>query len=272
MPSKILIVDDNKSLVEVLQMDFELRGHKVLCAYDGEEGERAIREERPEIVILDVMMPNKNGYAVCRDVKRDPELSKIPIVLLTAKSTKDDIYWGYDCGADAYVTKPYESRELIKLVEQLLKDYKEGKRSFAWTGLADGAVVEKEAELRKEAGGESLLISLEYDEEPKETFLQKYGTGKFRDMIHSLAWKLYTAIQDVSKTALLGQYADDTFVLLINPKEEAGMKEKVLSVSDEIISSFYDSEDRKNRGILKRDLKSGTEILIPFMSLNWKKN
>lgn len=271
MPSKILVVDDNKSLVEVLQMDFELRGHKVLCAYDGEEGERAIREERPEIVILDVMMPKKNGYAVCRDVKRDPDLSKIPIVLLTAKSTKDDIYWGYDCGADAYVTKPYESRELIRLVEQLLKDFKEGKRSFAWTGLTDGAVVEKEAELRKEAGGESLLINLEFDEESKETFMQKYGTDKFRDLIHTLAWKLYTAIQEVSQAALLGQYADDTFVLLMSPKEESRMKEKAQSVSEEIISNFYDAEDRKNRGILKKSFKGDTEVLIPMMSIIWRR-
>jgi len=66
--------------------------------------------------------------------------------LLTAKNTKDDIYWGYDCGADAYVTKPYESRDLIRLVEQLLQDAKEGKRSYAWTGLPDASIVEKKSQ------------------------------------------------------------------------------------------------------------------------------
>lgn len=272
MPSKVLIVDDNRSLVEVLQMDFELMGHKVLTAYDGEEGEKSIRENHPDIVILDVMMPKKNGYAVCREVKRDPELSRIPIILLTAKSTKDDIYWGYDCGADAYVTKPYESRELIKLTEQLLKDYKEGKRSFAWTGLTDGLVVEREWELRKEAGGESLLINLEFEEEPKIVFIQKYGTGKYRDFIHTLAWKLYNVIQEVSQTVLLGQYADDTFVLLINPKEEEKIKETVISAYNEIIESFYDAEDRVRKGILKKEVKGEKEIIVPFMRLLWKRS
>lgn len=272
MIGQILVVDDNRSLVEILQMDFELRGHKVITAYDGEEGEKAIRENHPDIVILDVMMPKKNGYSVCRDIKRDPELSKIPIILLTAKNTKDDIYWGYDCGADAYVTKPYESGELIRLVEQMLMDYREGKRSYAWTGLPDGSVVEKESRLRMEAGGESLLINIELKEEPKEVYIQKYGMGKYRDFVHTIAWRLYNAIQEVSQTALLGQYADDTFILLINPTEENKMKEKIKLVCEEIMPNFYDSEDRKRRGILKRDIASGAETLVPFMSFDWKKN
>jgi len=273
MLGKILVVDDNRSLVEVLQMDFELRGHKVFTAYDGEEAERAIRESKPDIVILDVMMPKKNGYTVCRETKRDPELSKIPIVLLTAKSTKDDIYWGYDCGADAYVTKPYESSELIKLVEQMLKDSKEGKRTYAWTGLLDGSVVEKEAKLRLDAGGEAVLLNFEIDDdEAKEVFIQKYGTGKFRDIIHTLSWRIYSAIQEVSKTALLGQYADDSFVLLLTKDEEAKLKEKVLSVGNELIESVYDEEDKKNKGIWKKDFKTGKGTLIPFMNLKLKKN
>lgn len=271
MIGKVLIVDDNKSLVDVLKLDLELRGHKVLSAFDGEEGEREIREKKPDIVILDVMMPKKNGYAVCRDIKRDASLSQIPIILLTAKSTKEDIYWGHDCGADAYVTKPYETRELIMLVEQLTSDYKENRRSYSWTGLRDSSVIEKEAKMRIDAGGEVVLFDLEYDEEQKETFIQKYGMLRFRDLIHSLSWGLNNAISEISPTSIMGQYADDSFILMTNPYDEGKILEQISKISNKIIENAYDIEDRKNKGILKKELNSDKEFLVPIISLVWKK-
>lgn len=271
MIGTILIVDDNKSLVDVLKLDLELRGHKVFSAFDGEEGEKLITEIKPDAVILDVMLPKKNGYAVCRDVKRDANLSKIPIILLTAKSTKEDIYWGHDCGADAYVTKPYESRELIMLVEQLMNDYKEGKRSFSWTGLRDYTVIEKEAKMRLDAGADVLLLDLEYDEEQKEAFIQKYGYPRFRDLTHSLAWGLNNAICEISTTSIIGQYADDTFVVMTTPKDLEEIKAKIIETSNKIIEKAYDLEDRKNKGILKKDLQSNKEVLIPIMTFILKK-
>lgn len=267
MLGKILIVDDNKSLVDVLKLDLELRGHKVFCAFDGEEGEKEIIEKKPDLVILDVMMPKKNGYAVCRDIKRDTTLSKIPIILLTAKSTKEDIYWGHDCGADAYVTKPYETRELIMLVEQLLIDYKENRKSYSWTGLRDSSIIEKEAKMRIEAGGEVLLFDIEYDEEPKETFIQKYGMARFRDLVHSLAWGLNNAISEVSPTSIIGQYADDTFILMTNPNDEEKIREQIIKTSNKIIENAYNIEDRKNKGILKKELNSDKKFLVPIISL-----
>lgn len=267
MPSKILVVDDNRSLVEILKMDFELRGHKVFTAYDGEEAEQSIRENHPELVILDVMMPKKNGYAVCRDIKRDFELSKIPIVLLTAKNTKDDIYWGYDCGADAYVTKPYESRDLIRLVEQLLQDAKEGKRSYAWTGLPDASVVEKEISLRKDAGGDVVVLNIEFDDEAKEGFIQKYGMGIYRDMIHSLAWKIYNTIQEISPTTMVGQYGDDSFILLTHPDEKEKIKERIIEEGNSLIKGYYSEEDKIRGGISVIDIRSGKETIVSMISL-----
>jgi twitching motility two-component system response regulator PilH len=269
MQSKILVVDDNKSIVEVLQIDFELRGHKVFVAYDGEQAELSVKENWPDLIILDVMMPKKNGYAVCRDLKRDPDFSKIPVILLTAKNTKDDIYWGYDSGADAYVTKPYEPRELINLVDQLLKESKEGKRSVAWTGLQDASVVEKEAFLRKEAGGEALLVNLDFVDSERETYIQKYGAAKFRELVHDLAWKMHDNLQEVAPMAIIGQYADDNFLILFHPSEAERINKRLLAVSDALIRNSYDGKDQESGGVSTRDLETGKEVVVPIMAFKW---
>jgi len=271
MPGRILVADDNRSLVEVLQMDFELRGHKVLTAFDGEEAETAVKEHQPELIILDVMMPKKNGYTVCRDLKKDPELAKIPVILLTAKNTGDDISWGYDCGADAYVTKPYEPRELTDLVERLLKESKEGKRTISWTGLYDASVVEKEALLRLDAGGEGVLLSLDFDEEERSVFKQKYGTAKMRDLIHTLAWKLHNVFQEISPTIMLGQYANDTFLLLVHPTEEERATNAAGHIFKEIIIPAYDTRDLSRNGIERIDPKTGNKDVVPIMSLKFSR-
>jgi twitching motility two-component system response regulator PilH len=270
MPSKILVVDDNKSIVEVLKIDFEMRGHKVFVAYDGEEAEISVKENQPNLIILDVMMPKKNGYAVCRDLKKEVETSKIPIILLTAKNTKDDIYWGYDSGADAYVTKPYEPRDLIDLVDQLLKASREGRRSVAWTGLPDGSVVEKEASLRLDAGGDAVLINMDFDDTEKETFVQKYGTSNFRELIYNLAWKLHGNLQEVAPVAIIGQYADDNFLILSHSSEVDKVEKRLLAVSESLVKSSYDGRDQEAGGIAVRDHESGKEAVVPIMAFKWK--
>lgn len=267
MRGKILVVDDNRNLVDVLKMELELRGHTVLTAYDGEEGEESIINNKPDLVILDIMMPKKNGYEVCRNVKRNVEFSKIPIILLTAKSTKDDIYWGYDCGADAYVTKPYETTELLRIVDQLLQDYKEGKRTYAWTGLRDASIVEKEYKFRKEAGGKALLINIEFEEEPRDVFIQKYGMAKFRDFIHSFAWKMNNILSEVVPSTIVGQYADDTFLILLPESEEETIKQKVEEIFEEMVKLLYDDEDLNQKGIVRRNLITGKEEIIPLMKI-----
>src|SRR5512135_2045259 len=115
MHKKILIADDNRAITEVLQLNFSLLGY-------GEQAEQKCRALRPDVLILDVMMPKMNGYKVCRNLKQDQETARIPIILLTAKNLKEDVYWGYDSGADAYITKPYDPRQLEILVDQLIQE------------------------------------------------------------------------------------------------------------------------------------------------------
>lgn len=122
---KILLVDDDVDFCEAAKLLLESRTYEVVVAYDGKEGLEKVRVERPDLVILDVMMPEMNGYDVCVVLKSDPELKKIPVILLTAVDqeifrTHYTLLLGLMTEADDYIAKPVESAELAKRVEDFL--------------------------------------------------------------------------------------------------------------------------------------------------------
>ena len=123
--AKILVVDDDPDLVESVTTILESRNHDIIQAYGGIEGLEKAKTEKPDAIILDVMMPDKDGYEVCKELKGDPEYSDIPILLLTAvvsqiPSSTYTSRMGMETEADDYIDKPVEPGELAKLVERLL--------------------------------------------------------------------------------------------------------------------------------------------------------
>jgi DNA-binding response OmpR family regulator len=124
---RILIVDDDPDLVETVSMMLEARGYSPLQAYGGKEGLEKAREERPDLIVLDVMMPDKDGYAVCNELKKDLDFSEIPIILLTAigdhiTTTTYTLSGGMETLADDFFQKPVDIQSLVDRIEQLLKD------------------------------------------------------------------------------------------------------------------------------------------------------
>lgn len=276
MNRKLLVVDDDKAIRDVLQASFNCLGYKVLTAEDGQKGEIAARENLPGLMILDVMMPGKNGFTVCRELKRDSATAKIPIILLTAKNLKEDVYWGYDCGADAYVTKPYEPKVLEALVEQLITEAEEGHPRNAWTGLPHANNILKEGKARLEAGGEVLLAELSFPDEHTKIFVQKYGQAKYRDLIHATSWKVYEVLREEAPAGTVGQRSDDALVVLIHPLEAEKVQKMVQLITAEIIDPHYDEKDLAAGAIIFRERGStdgGEGILqkVPLLRLQWKK-
>jgi two-component system alkaline phosphatase synthesis response regulator PhoP len=125
MAKKILIVDDDPDLVEAVSIILESKGYAVAAAYGGVEGLEKARTENPDLIVLDVMMPDKDGYEVCKELKADEKYSAIPILLLTAvvskiPSTKYTQQMGMETEADDYVDKPVEPDELVRRIEVLI--------------------------------------------------------------------------------------------------------------------------------------------------------
>jgi two-component system alkaline phosphatase synthesis response regulator PhoP len=121
MPKKrILIVDDEPDLLETIQLSLEIEGYECLVAYDGFRGFERARKEKPDLIILDVMLPGMNGYKVCRLLKFDEKYKHIPIIMLTAEAQEKDRLTGKQTGADFYMTKPFSPDKLLVKVKEYL--------------------------------------------------------------------------------------------------------------------------------------------------------
>src|SRR5689334_9600036 len=108
----ILVVDDERDLVELLRYNLERGGYEVACAYDGTKAIDVAQRQRPDLVVLDLMLPGEDGLEVCRRLRADQKTSRVPIIMLTAKAAETDRIVGLELGADDYVTKPFSPREL----------------------------------------------------------------------------------------------------------------------------------------------------------------
>ncbi len=267
MRKKILIADDNRAITEVLQLNFSLLGYDVQVASDGEEAERKCRTLRPDVLILDVMMPKKNGYKVCRNLKLDPDTSKVPIILLTAKNLKEDVYWGYDSGADAYMTKPYDPRQLEILVDQLIKETETGLKTTAWTGLPVASRVEAEHRERLEVGAPSILLDLSLPQEAMSAFSTKFGQARAKDFIHRWAWLLYEKLHAVAAAGVIGQTADDRFLVTIHTNELPAFRALAEGAFQELLRTSYDTADLDRGSITWTDAETGQEVHGPVLSL-----
>jgi two-component system phosphate regulon response regulator PhoB len=118
---RILIVDDEEDILELLRFNLTKEGYRVVCAASGEDGLKAVQEHKPDLIVLDLMLPGMDGLDMCRVIKGKPETSHIPIVMLTAKGEEPDVVTGLEMGADDYVVKPFSPRVLIARLRNIFR-------------------------------------------------------------------------------------------------------------------------------------------------------
>ena len=181
---RLLVIEDEPSQVELLRYNLSKQGFDVRIAMDGEEGVEAAREDPPDLILLDWMLPNLPGIEVCRQLRRDKATREIPIIMLTARSEERDMVRGLDVGADDYVTKPYSVKELIARVRAALR------RPAA--RVADSKLVSGKIEIDLEkhtvtVGTKKILLS------PTEfrllvTLMQSPGRVFSRDQLLDMVW------------------------------------------------------------------------------------
>ena len=124
--NKILIVDDERQLVSLVSLHMSMSGYEVLTANDGEAALSIIDKEKPDLVILDLMLPKIDGWEVCKRLRTESKIGDIPVIMLTARSEAGDKLRGFECGADDYVTKPFSPRELVARVKRVLARAEKG--------------------------------------------------------------------------------------------------------------------------------------------------
>jgi twitching motility two-component system response regulator PilH len=118
--AQILVVDDSPTEIHVVRSILEKLGHQIVTAPNGEEGVKAAKSVKPDLILMDVVMPGMNGFQACRTITRDPETSGIPVIMVTSKDQETDRVWGLRQGAKDYITKPVAEKELADKIAQAL--------------------------------------------------------------------------------------------------------------------------------------------------------
>jgi DNA-binding response OmpR family regulator len=158
MPTKatILAVDDEPHVLKLLKANLESSGYKVLTAADGELALRMVEDELPDLVILDLMLPKMDGYAVCRHIR---EFSAVPVIMLTARSAQVDLVHGFEVGADDYLTKPFSITELLVRVQAVLRRSKWPEEIVSHQGFRAGPITIDFAQHRVTLDGDPVKLT-----------------------------------------------------------------------------------------------------------------
>jgi two-component system alkaline phosphatase synthesis response regulator PhoP/two-component system response regulator VicR len=120
---RILVVDDERHIVRLIQVNLERAGYQVATAFDGKEALKRVEEAKPDLIVLDVMMPYMDGFEVQKRLQADPNTRNIPVIMLTAKSQDADVFRGWASGVSAYLTKPFNPLELLTFVKRIFSGY-----------------------------------------------------------------------------------------------------------------------------------------------------
>ena len=119
--AKVMVVDDAKSELKLMEGILKSAGHDVVCLPDGEQLEERVMQERPDLLLLDIVMPHRNGYEILRSLKRDGRTKAMPVVLVSSKNQESDRVWGKRQGADEYLGKPFTAEQLVTVVRQFVR-------------------------------------------------------------------------------------------------------------------------------------------------------
>lgn len=258
-PGRILVADDSPNIREILKMSLETAGHTVLVAEDGEQALRLFTAEAPDLIILDVMMPKANGFQICRKVKTDVRTALTPVILLTAKSQQEDIYWGKDCGADEYVTKPFSTKELERTVAQLLRRRR---------GEEEASGVAEDQRRRREKGETSQVAHLDWDPRAMDIFRKKYGEFKHGEALRAFQREAERFLKEHGDPGPVDvQEALGLSVVLRGATDDALKSARELADHlNAVAAALYADEDRKRGYIPFRTPLQKQEERLPLLS------
>jgi DNA-binding response OmpR family regulator len=181
----ILVVEDEINVLDTLAYNLQQEGYKVLTAEDGEQALEVIRHKKLDLIILDIMLPKLDGLAVCRIVRKEPDIAQTPIIMLTARGTQSDKMIGLDSGADDYITKPFELGELLARVRAVLR--RAPGRTVA-SQVLSGGTISIDLSARRAYRGEAELHLSQKEFDLLAELMRNQGAVLSRDLILSRVW------------------------------------------------------------------------------------
>ncbi len=239
---KILIVEDDLDVADMLNAYFRVQGYEVFTVNWGEDGVRAASTARPDLIILDIRLPDIDGYEVARRVRSDRKTSTIPIIFLTEKRDRADRLHGLELGADDYITKPFDVQELRLRVRNALRRASQDTLTNPVTGLPEGALVDEKLEdCLKQERWALVMVSLEN----LDLFREHYGFVASDDVMRAVSLMIHNSMRELaSPDSFLGHLSPTEFLMFVDAGLAAGMEERVRTRLEQSLDYFYPIKDR----------------------------
>jgi len=241
--SKILIIEDDLDVAEMLNAYFRVQGYDVFTVNWGEDGVRSCQTVHPDLVILDIRLPDIDGYEVARRLRGDRRTADIPIIFLTEKRDRSDRLQGLELGADDYITKPFDVQELRLRVRNALKRVSQGSLTNPITGLPEGALVDEKL---SELIGNDSLAALYVAIENMDSFREANGFVASDDVLRAISLMVVNTMREVSRPEdFLGHMNGPDFVLILPPSNLVACSEKLRARLEQSMEYFYPIKDRE---------------------------
>jgi diguanylate cyclase (GGDEF)-like protein len=266
MPARILIVDDDPDILDVLEISLSEESYEILKAMDGEEALRIIKSKPLDLVLLDYAIPKMNGRQVCMEVKKDILLRHLPIIMVTGKGEVSDKVGGIDAGADDYIVKPFEPKELLARIRMILRRTARDLEANPLTRLPGNVSILNELSSRIESN--TLFAVCYIDIDKFKSYNDKYGFEHGDEVIRETARILIQAAQETGNpNDFIGHIGGDDFVVVTAPDVVDNLCRKIIADFEKTAPSFYNESDRKNGYIIGFD-RQGKEQRIPLLSVS----
>jgi diguanylate cyclase (GGDEF)-like protein len=266
MPETILVVDDDPDIARFVEVNLRSAGYDVSVASDGEEALSRAQELRPDLVLLDVMMPRIDGFEVAQRLRRNPQTANTSIIMLTAKALSTDKVLGLTAGADDYIIKPFDPIELLARVKGTLRRAKEMRNLSPLTGLPGNIRIQEEIERMVKEGRPFAVLYVDLDN--FKAYNDQKGFVRGDRLIQSTARIIQDAVVEFAGAdAFVGHVGGDDFVAVMPPDVAEDAAKRICERFDERLSEFYEETDLQ-RGFVRMEDRKGVLQDIPLVAIS----
>lgn len=266
---KILIIEDTEFMKKLISDVLKEAGYEVVTASSGEEGLQKVREEKPDLVLLDVVMPGMDGFEVCRILREDESNNLMPIIMLTAQENEDHKLEGLELGADDYIIKPFNSinsRELVSRVRNTLKRIDRNRLANPLTGLRGN--IEIQVEINQRIAKKEVFAVIYGDLDNFKSYNDVYGFASGDRAIKLTADVLIDATNTFGNSRdFIGHIGGDDFVIITTPDKVDAICENIIKTFDIKIKELYCKED-VDRGYIVTSNRQGQIMKFPLVSIS----
>ena len=262
---RILVVEDDLDVSNMLHLYFDSQGYEVTVTTRGNEALEISRTKMPEVVVLDIKLPDIDGYEVCRQLRGNLRTSHIPIIFLTQKDERSDRIAGLELGADDYITKPFDIEELKLRVQNALRRVRHESLTSPTTGLPSGKLIEEQLKLlMRRANWAILYIGLNN----MKPFNDAYGFVAGDDVLRFAAMVLGEAVDELgSPNDFIGHIGGGDFIIITSPERAEALRDKIVARFNAEVEAFYSFKDRERGYVVISDAE-GEERQAPLMTMS----